>query len=203
MKTIPNISTPEVSFSPLFSNIGLVSPADHPGVKSLYLHYNRYSREVFDSFIRLPDGMTLAPGDGTYLKWAGGGMTARLAFFDVDRFMIECNGVDCLKMPGSPSEGTTDVYGVFDNGRLRLKGRSANGDARDPDRYVAVSVSVDVAEGTAEYGDGKLTVKPGESGAIRLIFALDVPDLSGQSPSVLVEKPIPAPASFTEALKKS
>ena len=78
MRTVPNISTPEVSYSPLFSNIGLVSPADYPGVKSLYLHYNRYSREVFGEFIRLPDGMTLAPGDGTYLKWAGGGMTARL-----------------------------------------------------------------------------------------------------------------------------
>ncbi|MBQ9879767.1 MAG: hypothetical protein IJM45_04955 [Clostridia bacterium] len=203
MKTIPNISTPEVSFSPLFSNIGLVSPADYPGVKSLYLHYNRYSREVFDSVIRLPDGMTLAPGDGTYLKWAGGGMTARLAFYDADRFMIECNGVDGLKMPGSPSEGTTDVYGVFDNGRLRLKGRSANGDARDPDRYVVFSVSVDITDGTADFSDGVLTVKADESGGIKLVFAFDAPDLSGQSPSVLVEKPLPAPASFTEALKKS
>ncbi|MCR5689832.1 MAG: hypothetical protein K6G71_06240 [Clostridiales bacterium] len=203
MKTIPNISTPEVSFSPLFSNIGLVSPADYPGVKSLYLHYNRYSREVFDSFIRLPDGMALAPGDGTYLKWAGAGMAALLAFFDVDSFVFACAGIDALTVPGSPAGGTTDVYGVFENDRLRLKGRSANGDARDPDRYVAFSFSVDVKAGAAEYGDGKLTVKPDGNNRIELAFSFDAPDLSGQTPSVLAERPLPSPASFSDALKKS
>ena len=58
---IMDIHGKDLSYSPLFSNIGLSADEDSCGIDALYLNYNRTCRAVWAPFITFEEGMVRTP----------------------------------------------------------------------------------------------------------------------------------------------
>ena len=58
---ILDIHGKDLSYSPLFSSIGLSSADEYCGIESLFLNYNRTSRAIWAPFITFEEGLSRIP----------------------------------------------------------------------------------------------------------------------------------------------
>ena len=162
-------SAGDTSYSPFFSNIGLEIHADAPGITKFWLHYNRFSRVLWNRFAdfgAIFDKETSSPEKIVF------GSGAELAFFGTDRFMLSvCGGAAALLQ--SPDEALLSCW-CAENGEkyMLVRGYSKNGDARDPDEAVPFMLGIRAVKGRLENGANGICALP-ENGSLLLAFAFE------------------------------
>lgn len=187
------MDSPQVSYSPFFSNVGLVAGDGYEGVDRLYLHCNRESLEVFRGFLPL-GSRRVACGLGG-LVFEGGAGSFRLSFYAPDRFLL--TGSAAVKADVSPGGDVTESWFTEAGaGRIALRGYCATKDARDPDETIPWSLEIRAVKGSVSADGYEISLLPDSGGEVCAAFIFRVLSLSeGEE--------IPVPQGAEEAEKAS
>lgn len=167
LEKISDFSTPDRSFSPFYSNIGLVI---RPGGKELelWLHYNRASRLVWGKLfdLGLPQNGELSSPDRLVLTEDG--KKAEISFFGADSLIADFRTDRAVGLFEAPGKGAERCWAEkWDEKLLLLRGFSANADDRDPDETVPVCAGVKLIHGRLTEENGAFAAEP-EEGRVTL-----------------------------------
>lgn len=163
-------STRDTSFSPFYSNIGLEIRPDKPGIAKLWLHYNRFSRPLWDAFAAFDGVIDTKVSSPETVVFDNG---TRLSFFDTDAFLLISDDGKDVKLLSGKNEALSDEWITEADEKYALvRGYSKNGDARDPDETVPFLLGIRAIDGTLETSGG-VFAEP-ENGKLRLAFAFEV-----------------------------
>ena len=172
--------TPQETYSPFCSNIGLIVDEHSRGVDAIWLHYNRYNRTLWEKLIDLPYSYNPTKSDVTKLVF--GENEAELSFYDADCFLLETEGTGEILLFSQPSERLTDCWvRCADDATVLLQGYSANGDARDPDETVCFMAGIRATNGSLHVSDTGVTAVGDDKSRMRLAFAFALQELSEES----------------------
>ena len=173
-------SSADKSFSPHYSDVGLGFIDETAGIDTLFVHYNRMTGEVGKPFMEIPGriehskkgilGVTNILDQGT----------VRFAFYNRNSWLVECEGVQCVKFSALTGDVIPDVWSMKGEGNaLIFRGSLPNTDERDPDTVCPFIMGLRVINGETE-GDGietPLLVKPDSVGKILTAFSFNVLDV--------------------------
>ncbi len=186
------------SFSPIYSNYGLQFTPDFAGVRALYLHYNRYTRPLWDEFCVLPgqvEGCIQRPDRVTITTNAA---RAEVAFCGTDTFVIACETAQPVWLCAKPSEALVDCWlTAQSDDMLIFHGYSRNPDDRDPDQTVAVMAGVKCLKGSMTVTEQGVQVAPDEQGHVYLCVAASAMDVDAQE---IAARLAAAPGELAEAV---
>lgn len=169
-----DFSTPQGSYSPMFSTIGLQT--DSNGIGALWLHYNRATRAVCNKLFDFSMPINKVKSDICGLVFEDENKSALLSFFDTDAFVLETDGIDKISVF---SEAVADCWTEYrNNNRIDIRGYSKNPDARDPDEKVGFLVSFSTQEGTIIYDEKGIKILSENNKIIVKVFVqiLEVSD---------------------------
>ncbi len=188
--------TAEESYSPFFSNIGLQIDENFGGVQGLFLHYNRFTRTVWENLISVPEKYNRKLSTPQKIVFGNG--EGMLSFYEKDSFLFEYKCEKGIEILSNPSDKLKS-FRVYDEGEntVIIKGYSANGDGRDPDKTVPISAGIKVLCGKIKSDDKKFFVVPDEN-MIRFAFSFDVLDVDVDN---MKSKLSSAPCCGEEAVK--
>ena len=195
-KEILDIHMADVSYSPMFSTIGLTAEPDACGL-SLQLHYNRANRTLWEPFLTLEEGMKQVPSTLDRLCFADGEKRAALAFWGRDRFVISAENTTSVRFFAGVGGGIDSLWEESaDGSTVIVRGYSRNTDVRDPDATVPLRAGIRVIRGRLEAASGAYTVYAGDDGVICVAFALEALELDEER---LLQTLQGAPVSAGEA----
>lgn len=198
LSRVNSYETLQETYSPFCSNIGLILDERSRGVDALWLHYNRFSRTLWEKLIDLPFAYSPERSDVTKLTFGDG--EAALAFYGTDCFLLEYKGNETVGLFRQPSDRLPDCWVRSKDGSLViLQGYSANGDARDPDNSVCFLAGVRAVHGTLSVTEEGVTAVCDDTGRICLAFAFEFLEISEES---LKEKLYRCPETVEEAAKR-
>ena len=164
-------STGDTSYSPFYSNIGLEIHSDKPGIKKFRLHYNRFSRVLWDSFASFGGTLDRKASSPERLVFDSG---AKLSFYGTDAFMLFADGEECIKLLTDENEALADCWlAETDEKYILTRGYSKNGDVRDPDETVPFMLGIRAVNGRLHTEADCITAEP-ENGRLLLAFAFEV-----------------------------
>lgn len=164
-----NYTTPRESYSPFASNIGLTVDPNGSGVDALLLHYNRFTRSLWDKLIDFP--LSMDPGRSAVDKLVFGDDGASLAFYDTDSFLFSSDKLSSLSLFSNPAELLSDHWFRYSGGSLLIQGFSRNKDDRDPDAAVCFLAGVRPIHGAFASRGDTISVRCDENGLITLAFS--------------------------------
>ena len=207
MKTITNkdiiktssknlrFETKESTYSPMFSTIGLEASPDRQGIGALWFHYNRAAREVCKKLFDFPLILNEEQSDICGLVFDKEDVTAKLAFFEQDAFVLECEGLDEVYI----FEDAVAEYWIESENKTEIKihGYSKNGDDRDPDENVGFLASVKIEKGTISFDGNKIKIEA-ENGKILLKFFVQILEISEEKSNNILSNEI----DYSEAKKQ-
>ena len=162
-------TTPRESYSPFASNIGLIVNADSAGVDALWLHYNRFSRPLWEKLIDVPTAFNKERS--TVDRLVFGEEQAELAFFDTDCFLFSAKGSKEIPLFRRASGQLGEHWVRFCGKTLLLQGYSRNGDGRDPDETVCFLAGIKPVKGTLTAEENNITASCNADGDTVLAFA--------------------------------
>lgn len=172
---INSYSEKSTSYSPMYSNIGLEIHSDEKGIGAFWLHYNRFSRILWNKFIDFDYSFNENLSTPWKLVFFNDDKIASLAFFAPDAFMIEID--DDFVFASDENEALLKHWTLeLGNGIKAIRGYSKNGDDRDPDESVPFILGYKKEKG-------------------KIIFAFEALEISTDS---IVEKINNAPESVDE-----
>ncbi|MCQ2462237.1 MAG: hypothetical protein MJ177_02385 [Clostridia bacterium] len=194
--TNKDISGSSISYSPFFSNIGIVTGDEFSGIESLCFHYNRATRSVWSPFAEFGRELKKTACNPCVMTFENGESSAELSFFDTDSFVMQATDVPYISFFCRETESDGEIWNYTDeNGFCHVRGYSKNGDARDPDRYVAFHACVRCFTGKAEWNNKKLIITP-QNGKIYLAVCFEMLDTDSER---LIKKLLNAPGNFLHA----
>ncbi len=166
-----NYETFENSFSPIYSSFGLGLDGGFAGIRTLYLHYNRYTRVLWEPLLTLPgEVISYTPrADKVSIKTAAA--QCEVAFYAKDCVCVSCKTSEPVVLFSGQPQGTEELW-VCREGEnsLILQGYSPNGDDRDPDKEVAIMAGLRVICGKLMRKGNKISVSPIDG---KMFFALN------------------------------
>ena len=167
-----NYTTPRESYSPFASNVGLIVDPESTGVDAVWLHYNRFSRPLWDKLLDFPAAFDRLRSSAKRIVF--GKAEASLAFYDTDCFLFASTGLSEIGLFREPAE-QTKAFRLCGNDTetVVIQGFSANGDARDPDREVCFLAGVRAVKGTLTPDGTVISAHCDASGSIALAFAFE------------------------------
>ena len=163
-------TTPDRSFSPHFSNTGVVADPAKNGLGALWLHYNRFSRPVFTEIAEGPFRWSREGSDLGALVYGN----AVLRYYQADAFTVIAETPTPIPL-FAPDPEYTRVW--IHNAQPRyaeLRGFTRTREARDPDEETAIALGVSAMSGTLRACDGRLWIEP-EAGSVAFSAALSFP----------------------------
>ena len=189
LNKINDYSIPNESYSPFYSNIGLVIKEETEGAGTLFLHYNRNTRAVWQSLIDFPLKLNREKSLVNLLVFGDCDRTAQLAFFDTDAFLFEAKGMENIGLFRTPDATVLDHWTEdFSKKEVLVRGLSRNGDDRDPDTTVPFAVSIKMLKGSLIAEQGNITAKADENGTTRFAFVFKVLDVSADDMAGTMKK---------------
>lgn len=191
----------DVSYSPLFSTAGLVAEENSNGIEEFVLHYNRFSRTVWKSFIRFEEGLVRIPSSMEKLCFGNGDKKAVIAYYGRDSFVIATENTESFDLFGEVSENCTDIWveSCCENTAV-IRGYSMNGDGRDPDKTVPFRAGIKAINGSLTLDGTAVKVNANSDGKAFVAFAFEALDTSEESIAKSLDS---APSSVEEAIKIS
>ena len=189
-----NYATPRESYSPFASNIGLIVDPAGTGVDALWLHYNRFSRPLWQKLVDVPTAFNKKRS--TVDRIIFGEEQAALAFFDTDCFLFTAKGAVEIPLFRQPAEQSGERWLCRNGDTLLIRGYSRNGDGRDPDEAVCFLAGVKPVAGALRTENGEVTAIGDENGAVTLAFAFQFLTLSEDA---LLQRLNAAPETIGEA----
>lgn len=187
------------AFSPIYSYVNLVTDPSFPGIRELYLDYNRKSDQLWDGFLSFgadvktytakPDRICHELSDGTVLK---------VAYYCENAFLVEAenaSAMTCFQKPGKE----LGEHWILEKraGQVLIQGYAINRDDRDPDLQAPILAGMRVLRGTLHVRKGKITVEPDKDGRILAAFHLSVLKISEKALKKTLQK---APDSADDAI---
>ena len=198
LSRVNRYDTPQETYSPFCSNIGLILDERSRGVDALWLHYNRFNRTLWKKLIDLPFAYSPARSDVTKLIFGDG--EAALAFYGTDCFMLSCDGVEALGLFRQSAERLADCWVCSQDGStLILQGYSANGDDRDPDDTVCFLAGIRAIHGRLRETEDGITAVCDKTGRLSLAFAFEFLEISEISLKDTLDR---CPATTDEAARQ-
>lgn len=196
---ILDIHFSDVSYSPLFSTLGLCASDDACGIDTLMFHYNRENRALFAPFLKL-SGMRRVPSSLEQLCFSGEAGDAAIAFYDRDRMVLSVNcgsGQPAAQIFGAVADDVSTHWTVSVSAdTMIVRGYSKNSDARDPDASVPFMLGVRVLRGTLTETDGMATLCADGSGQLYAAIAFDALVISADAIRSALQS---APEQYTQA----
>lgn len=185
------------SYSPLFSNFGLILDNKSSGIIEFCLNYNRKARIIWNEFISFDAKLKLTHCSSSGLVF--GDNEAFLSFYDTDSFLLDVKGNDDIVLFGEKGNGL-DSFWLSEKSadKFTFLGYSLNGDDRDPDENVPFIAGVKVLKGKADYLDSSLRVSP-DDGTAMLSFSFSVFDIFKDS----IDEKLDSCISLEDAKEKS
>ncbi len=166
---------PDRSMSPMFSNFGLCFDGQNAAVGTLVLHYNRFTRALWEPFIDF-GGAGEVRSTFASTRIVNKDTDCEIIFYDADAFVV-CGRAAAARLFCVPDAALGDVWQAYrDESTLILQGYSENGDARDPDQYAPVVCGVRVMRGTLRSENGETLILPDEDGIVRFSVVCRVLD---------------------------
>ena len=165
-------TTPRETYSPFYSNIGLILDENSTGIDALWLHYNRFSRPLWNKLTDFPASFNKQ--SSRVEEIVIGRDQAKLAFYGTDRFMLSAEGIASVGLFREPAEQTKEYWiQRSDDKTVVIQGYSANGDGRDPDREVCFLAGVRAATGTLTVDETGISAHCDANGRLTLAFAFE------------------------------
>lgn len=175
-------SEKECSYSPMFSSYGLCADHAYPGIRELILHYNRVTRSLWKSFIRLPGEQVVFNGHFDRIAMKTDCAEAELIFYERDAFVLSVKTEKPIQFFECADSALVDVWADSqESHELILRGYSENRDGRDPDPKVPIMVGLHVKKGQLVFDGNVCTVKPDSERQIYIAFAAEVLEISADS----------------------
>lgn len=171
---INDYSGQNTSYSPFYSNIALEIHPDEPGIGKLWLHYNRFSRVLWNRFADFSLGFNAELSTPWKLVFGNENKYLKLAFYAPDCFGIE--STEPVRLFLDADKMLLESWNEIINGINVIKGYSRNGDARDPDASVPFALAYKTEKGTV---DG-YCVYPVD-GMVKMYFAFEALEFSDES----------------------
>ncbi len=156
------------SFSPIYSNFGLGIDGKFSGINSLFLHYNRTTRTLFEPLLTLQGDINEYIPRAESVKIKTEKAVCEIAFYDTDSILIHCKTDASINLFGKNNLWVA----LKDENTVILQGYAPNGDDRDPDKEVSVMTGLRVLKGS--FSHEKNTVVMPENGEILLALSFDV-----------------------------
>ncbi len=166
------------SFSPLYSNFGLGLDSAFAGIRTLFLHYNRATRSLYEPLLGFPGKVIsyIPRADKVVYETEAG--IFEMSFYEKDCVSVSCKTQSNVNIFVTETGTCGKLWTSHEaDDTLILQGYSQNGDERDPDKEVAVSAGVRVIKGKLINENGKFYASPVD-GEIVLAFAFDVMNVS-------------------------
>lgn len=172
-------NTPRETYSPFYSNIGLILDDNSAGVDALWLHYNRFARPLWNKLMDFPASFDKKHSRVEQIVF--GGDQAKLAFYGPDRFIFCADGIASVGLFREPAEQTGECWlQKCDDKTVVLQGYSANGDGRDPDREVCFLTGVRAVKGTLTADGTDISAYCNADGRLMLAFAFECLEIDEQ-----------------------
>ncbi len=216
-------STPDTSFSPFFSTVGLGFD-DAPGIHALYLHYNRLTTTFGLPLLRFDGALVRRQQTALGVRQELEAGTVDIAFYDHNAWLVECQGVPHLDFNWNAlkiAEQYTGLYFPFgmsggsgwmsvpaeqwsappssplDDGARLFGAYLPTPDDRDPDRTFPFLLGLRVVRGrvAGDSGRERVRIEPDREGVIVVAFAAEALDVASGS----VRSRLAAPPSVEEA----
>ncbi len=199
LDTEMNFETHQNSFSPLYSNFGLGLEKNFSGIRSLYLHYNRKTNTLWEPLLSFEGqvGEYIPQAHKTIIKTDS--TLCEITFYDRDCVLVSCKTDKPVSIFSKIGNIPQPWVVEKSENTLILQGYSLNGDDRDPDREVPVSVGASIIKGNFSENNGQYFVKPID-GEILLAFAFDAMSISTEKTKALLEN---APKTFEKATENN
>ncbi|MBQ6067272.1 MAG: hypothetical protein IJK89_10690 [Clostridia bacterium] len=188
-------TTPRETYSPFYSNIGLILDENSTGIDALWLHYNRFSRPLWNKLIDIPAAFNKKRSRVEEIVFGFG--QAKLAFYGTDRFLFSANGIASAGLFRGPAGQTGERWRTrCDEKTILIQGYSANGDARDPDRDVCFLTGVRALKGALAADGTDISAYCDADGDLLLAFAFECLTIDEQR---LLQKLANCPETVEEA----
>ena len=152
-----DFSTPDTSFSPFFSSVGLGARDGAPGVGPLWMHFNRKTREVFSAVAEYGAPFSRAGSDPFCLRCEE---SLTLSFYDKNAFVCEGVGDEPFRIFVPARIGVRCWVDEAEGPVLLLRGFSASYDERDPDTEAPFALAVSARAGSVSLEENGLFMRP-------------------------------------------
>ena len=172
-------TTPRETYSPFYSNIGLILSENSRGIDALWLHYNRFARPLWNKLAEFPAAFNKELSRVEMPVFGNG--KAKLAFYGTDLFLLSAEGIDSVGLFREPAEQTGEHWITKNDGKtVVIQGYSANGDGRDPDREVCFLAGVRAVKGTLTADETGICAHGNAEGSLLLAFAFEFLEIDEQ-----------------------
>ncbi|WP_187274003.1 MGH1-like glycoside hydrolase domain-containing protein [Paenibacillus sp. N3.4] len=181
-----DFSSPDTSFSPLYSNIGLGFEPQSPGIGCLFIHYNRVTSRLGAPFLRCEE--ELLEAEHAALRVTQRFVRGKLdfAFYARNTWVADYKGAGKLQFHFS-YDGMDEAWLEPDhdqqaNAPRLFRGYLPNEDKRDPDARFPVMIGLRIVRGSAA-GDGikePLIISPDSNGNLIIAFSVQMLEISSE-----------------------
>lgn len=166
------ISTYQTTYSPLFSSIGLSCDEEFSGIKDLFLHYNRSTKNTWKNFMAFAGELKKVCCDSEKIRLLNENKKVTLSFYKRNSFLVSCENVDEVTLCEEKDGKLTDIFTEYREGKISvLHGYSKNTDERDPDETVPFLFGIEVKTGELTEKENGFVVKPADG---KILFAVTV-----------------------------
>ncbi len=172
-----NYEIKQNSFSPIYSDFGLGLDGDFAGIRTLYLHYNRATRSIFEPLFSVNGTIKEYIPRADKVTYKTETAECSISFYDTDCFFVECKTLERINVFTKFSDDVSSAWLEYnDDNYIIFQGFSLNGDVRDPDKEAPFNVGLRVIKGRYSIENDSFFVSPVD-GEIKLAFSVSVMEL--------------------------
>ena len=198
--SINDYSAVQKTFSPCYSNIGFEIAPESCGSGALWLHYNRASRKLWDSFIDFPLKQNKAQTSAFSVAFGENETSAKLTFTDTDTICFSADGLDGVKLFARKNEKLRSFWiEKISGNEAEVFGYSENTDDRDPDETVPFYIYLKVLQGEFFADKNDVIVRADNDKKIIISAAVEVLNIDRENAQ---KKAKNSPENFSEAEEK-
>lgn len=168
-----DFSTPDTSFSPMFSNIGLCIE-NKGGIGGIFLHYNRITVKFYSPLIQIPGELITCKKSAFEVHQVFNHGEAKIAFYDRNSWLLDYQGSEAFTLNLASVENLHHKKVEIEDKRVFLKGSHETTDDRDPDKYFPLIFGLKVLQGTLEDNNGVVSFIPNEQGRLVVSSAIEI-----------------------------
>ena len=99
-----DFSSPDTSFSPMFSNVGLCI-GDEGGIEGVFLHYNRVTTKFFCPLLRVPGEIKAHEKNAFDIKQSYDHGNIQVAFYDRNSWLLDYRGSEAIQFKLNNGDG--------------------------------------------------------------------------------------------------
>ena len=198
--SINDYSAFQKTFSPCYSNIGFEIEPENCGSGALWLHYNRASRKLWDTFLDFPLKQNKAQTSAFSVAFGENETRAKLTFTDTDTIYFSADGLDSVKLFAKKNKKLRSFWiEKISENEAEVFGYSENTDDRDPDETVPFYIYLKASQGEFFADKNDVIIRSNSDKKIIISAAVEVLNIDRKNAQ---KKAKNSPENFSEAEEK-